>query len=72
MEEGGSWGCCVDDSVEDGVVVVVVDGCDGWGVGGVTDDSRLFRKSRSSASACSSRVKCRVGLGSGCDGVDGC
>lgn len=78
MEEGGS---CVVESVEGVVVVVVVVEvvvvvADGFGggceVGGVIDDSRLLRKSRSSASACSSRVNCRLGFGSGCDDFDGC
>lgn len=31
-----------------------------------------MRKSRNSASACSSRVNCRLGFGSGCDDIDGC
>lgn len=58
------------------VGVVVEDGCGGGGggceVGGAIEASRLLRKSRSSASACSSRVNCRLGFGSGCNDIDGC
>lgn len=72
MEDGGS--CCVVESGEGGVVVVVDDWrCEEVEVGGgVAEDSRLLRKSRSSASAFSSRVNCRLGVGSGCDDIDGC
>jgi hypothetical protein len=71
MEDGGS--CWVVESVEGDVVVDGCDGCDEEEVevGGVIEDSRLLRKSRSSASACSSRVNCLLGFGSGCDDIDG-
>lgn len=39
--------------------------------GGVIEDSRLLRKPRNSASACSSRVNCRAGGDSCTDIVDG-
>lgn len=57
VREGDDCCCCREEEVE---------------VGGVIEDSRLLRKSRSSASAFSSRVNCRLGLVSDIDGCCCC